>query len=76
MVLATIHRHTATGRPFDVVHTHVEARRPGRAHGTGRCRPAGAGHPALGLHRNADFYATFDGGGRVSFAGVSAAQVA
>jgi glycosyltransferase involved in cell wall biosynthesis len=75
-VLETIDRHAAAGEPFDLVHTHLEVVGPAVLGAAG-----GGGPPVLAtlhwdLHRNADFYATFDGRGRVFFAGVSASQVA
>jgi glycosyltransferase involved in cell wall biosynthesis len=73
VVLDTVRRHAAAGEPFDLVHTHVEV--------VGPAVLSAAGPPVLAtlhwdLRRNAEFHATFDGRGRVFFAGVSAAQVA
>ncbi|SFL88999.1 glycosyltransferase [Geodermatophilus ruber] len=76
VVLATLAEHAQAGEPFDLVHTHVEVVGPALLATLGD-----AGPPALAtLHwdaqRNAAFWATFDGAGRVFFAGVSDSQVA
>jgi glycosyltransferase involved in cell wall biosynthesis len=73
VVLRTVQEHAEAGTPFDLVHTHVEV--------VGPAVLGSGGPPVLAtlhwdLARNADFYRTFDGGDRVFFAGVSAAQVA
>ncbi|GAB3321681.1 glycosyltransferase family 4 protein [Geodermatophilus aquaeductus] len=65
----------ATGG-FDVVHTHLEVVGPAVLGGLGRAVPPVLHTLHWDLHRNADFYASFDGGGRVFYAGVSDSQVA
>lgn len=75
-VVAEIRRHAAAGAPFSLVHSHLEVVGPAILGALGPAAP-----PVLHtLHwdpqRNAAFYAGFDGGGRVFFAGVSDAQLA
>jgi glycosyltransferase involved in cell wall biosynthesis len=65
----------ATGG-FDVVHTHLEVVGPAVLGGLGRAVPPVLHTLHWDLHRNADFYASFDGRGRVFYAGVSDSQVA
>lgn len=65
----------ATGG-FDVVHTHLEVVGPAVLGALGRAVPPVLHTLHWDLHRNADFYASFDGRGRVFFAGVSDSQVA
>jgi glycosyltransferase involved in cell wall biosynthesis len=62
--------------PFDLVHTHVEVVGPAVLAAMGDTGPPVLATLHWDLLRNADFRAAFDGGGRVFFAGVSAAQVA
>lgn len=76
VVLDTIGRHAAAGQPFDIVHTHVEVVGPAVLGALGRSGPPVLATLHWDLHRNADFWAGFDGRGRVFYAGVSAAQVA
>ncbi|WP_231502567.1 glycosyltransferase [Blastococcus sp. URHD0036] len=75
-VLAEIHRHAAAGIPFDLVHTHLEVVGPALLAALGPAAPPVLHTLHWDLRRNADFYACFDGGGRVFFAGVSDSQVA
>jgi glycosyltransferase involved in cell wall biosynthesis len=75
-VLETIDRHAAAGEPFDLVHTHLEVVGPAVLGAAGGDRPPVLATLHWDLHRNADFYAAFDGRGTVFFAGVSASQVA
>jgi glycosyltransferase involved in cell wall biosynthesis len=75
-VVGEIRRQAAAGTPFDLVHSHLQVVGPAVLAALG-----GDGPPALhtlhwDLRRNAEFYAAFDGGGRVFFAGVSASQIA
>jgi glycosyltransferase involved in cell wall biosynthesis len=74
MVLRTVAAHADAGAPFDLVHTHVEVVGPAVLGARGRPPVLATLH--WDLHRNADFYATFDGQGQVFFAGVSATQLA
>ncbi len=72
-VIRAVEEHAAAGDPFDLVHTHVEV--------VGPAVLGCLGLPVLAtlhwdLRRNAAFYETFDGRGRVFFAGVSDSQVA
>lgn len=72
-VVRAVAAHAAGGEPFDLVHTHVEV--------VGPAVLGALDVPVLAtlhwdLHRNAAFYETFDGRGRVFFAGVSDSQVA
>ena len=76
VVLETLERHAAEGEPFDVVHTHVEVVGPAVLAALGERAPPVLHTLHWDLRRNADFYDTFDGRGRVHFAGVSASQVA
>jgi glycosyltransferase involved in cell wall biosynthesis len=74
-VLAEIRRHEAAGEPFDIVHTHLEVVGPAVLAALGDAVPPVLHTLHWDLHRNADFYASVDGRGRVFFAGVSDSQV-
>lgn len=74
-VLAEIWRHEAAGEPFDLVHTHLEVVGPAVLAALGDAVPPTLHTLHWDLHRNADFYASVDGRGRVFFAGVSDSQV-
>ena len=76
VVVETLDRHAASGAPFDVVHTHVEVVGPAVLGALGAQAPPVLHTVHWDVRRNADFYATFDGRGRVFYAGVSDAQVA
>jgi glycosyltransferase involved in cell wall biosynthesis len=76
VVVETVRGHAGAGQPFDLVHTHAEVVGPAVLGALGDDGPPVLATLHWDLHRNADFYAAFDGGGRVFFAGVSAAQVA
>jgi glycosyltransferase involved in cell wall biosynthesis len=76
VVLRTVAEHAEAGVPFDLVHTHVEVVGPAVLGALGSDGPPVLATLHWDLRRNADFYATFDGAGRVFFAGVSAAQIA
>jgi glycosyltransferase involved in cell wall biosynthesis len=76
VVLETIARHDDAGAPFDLVHTHVEVVGPAVLAALGPSGPPVLHTLHWDLRRNADFYATFDGRGRVFFAGVSDSQIA
>ena len=76
VVVETIERHAAAGAPFDLVHTHVEVVGPAVLAALGQQAPPALHTLHWDLRRNADFYASFDGRGRVFFAGVSHSQVA
>jgi glycosyltransferase involved in cell wall biosynthesis len=73
VVLRTIAAHEDAGMPFDLVHTHVEVVGPAMLGARGAPPVLATLH--WDLRRNADFYETFDGQGRVFFAGVSASQL-
>ena len=75
-VVAEIRRHAAAGVPFDLVHSHVEVVGPALLAGLGDAAPPTLATLHWDTHRNADFWGSFDGGGRVWFAGVSDTQVA
>ena len=75
-VVEEIHRHEAAGVPFDLVHTHLEVVGPAILAALGPAAPPVLHTLHWDLRRNADFYACFDGRGRVFFAGVSDSQVA
>jgi glycosyltransferase involved in cell wall biosynthesis len=75
-VLGEIRRHEAAGEPFDLVHTHLEVVGPAVLAALGDAVPPVLHTLHWDLHRNADFYASADGRGRVFFAGVSDSQVA
>jgi glycosyltransferase involved in cell wall biosynthesis len=76
VVLATLAEHALAGEPFDLVHTHVEVVGPALLAVLGEAAPPALATLHWDLRRNADFWATFDGRGRVFFAGVSDTQVA
>ncbi|MEU2347939.1 glycosyltransferase [Modestobacter sp. NPDC049651] len=71
-----IGRHAAAGEPFDLVHTHLEVVGPAVLGALGATAPPVLHTLHWDLRRNADFYASFDGRGRVFFAGVSDSQLA
>ena len=75
VVAETLERHAAAGDPFDVVHTHVEVVGPAVLGALGNRAPPVLHTLHWDLRRNADFYDSFDGRGRVFFAGVSASLV-
>jgi glycosyltransferase involved in cell wall biosynthesis len=74
-VVREIRRHAAAGEPFDLVHTHLEVVGPAVLGALGDAVPPVLHTLHWDLRRNADFYASFDGRGRVFFAGVSDSQV-
>ncbi len=76
VVVETVERHAADGAPFDLVHTHLEVVGPAVLGARGEHAPPVLHTLHWDLRRNADFYASFDGRGRVFFAGVSESQVA
>ena len=75
VVVGEIRRQAAAGAPFDLVHTHLEVVGPAVLGALGREAPPVLQTLHWDLQRNADFYASFDGRGRVFFAGVSDSQV-
>jgi glycosyltransferase involved in cell wall biosynthesis len=75
-VTAEILRHAAAGAPFDLVHTHLQVIGPALLAALGSEAPPVLHTLHWDLERNAEFYASFDGRGRVFFAGVSESQVA
>src|SRR3712207_6144900 len=75
VVLATLAEHALAGEPFDLVHSHVEVVGPALLAGLGDAAPPTLATLHWDTGRNADFWASFDGGGRVWFAGVSDTQV-
>ncbi|MGY1794269.1 glycosyltransferase [Geodermatophilus sp. SYSU D00525] len=75
-VVEAIHRQAASGAPFDLVHTHLEVVGPAVLAALGPTVPPVLHTLHWDLRRNAEFYARFDGRGRVFFAGVSESQVA
>ncbi|MGY1632457.1 glycosyltransferase [Geodermatophilus sp. SYSU D01186] len=75
-VLAEIRRHAAAGTPFDLVHSHLEVVGPALLAAMDDPAPPVLHTLHWDLRRNADFYASFDGRGRVFFAGVSDTQIA
>jgi glycosyltransferase involved in cell wall biosynthesis len=75
VVVDEIRRQAEAGVPFTLVHSHLEVVGPAVLSGLT------AAPPVLqtlhwDLQRNRDFYASFDGRGRVFFAGVSESQIA
>jgi glycosyltransferase involved in cell wall biosynthesis len=76
VVVDTIRAHAAAGSPFHLVHTHVEVVGPAVLGALGPDAPPVLHTLHWDLMRNADFYATFDGRGRVFYAGVSDSQLA
>ena len=75
-VVEEVRRQAAAGTPFDLVHSHLQVVGPAVLAALGPTRPPALHTLHWDLQRNEEFYATFDGGGRVFFAGVSRAQVA
>jgi glycosyltransferase involved in cell wall biosynthesis len=75
-VVDTVRVHAAAGSPFDLVHSHVEVVGPAVLGALGPDAPPVLHTLHWDLRRNADFYATFDGRGRVFYAGVSDSQLA
>jgi glycosyltransferase involved in cell wall biosynthesis len=75
-VVAEIHRHAEVGVPFDLVHSHLEVVGPAMLGALGPTAPPVLHTVHWDLRRNAEFYAAFDGRGRVFYAGVSDDQVA
>jgi glycosyltransferase involved in cell wall biosynthesis len=75
VVVAEIGRQAAAGRPFDLVHTHLEVVGPAVLGALGAAVPPVLHTLHWDLRRNADFYEAFDGRGRVFFAGVSDSQI-
>jgi glycosyltransferase involved in cell wall biosynthesis len=76
VVLEEIHRHALLGAPFDLVHSHLEVVGPAVLAAMGAEAPPALHTLHWDLRRNAEFYAAFDGRGRVFFAGVSDSQIA
>ncbi|MCW2537556.1 MAG: hypothetical protein JWQ26_3255 [Modestobacter sp.] len=74
-VVAEIRRQAAAGDPLDLVHTHLEVVGPAVLAALGEAAPPVLHTLHWDLRRNADFYRSFDGRGRVWFAGVSDPQV-
>jgi glycosyltransferase involved in cell wall biosynthesis len=75
-VVEAIFRHAAADVPFDLVHTHLQVVGPALLAALGVEAPPVLHTLHWDLHRNAEFYASFDGRGRVFFAGVSESQLA
>jgi glycosyltransferase involved in cell wall biosynthesis len=75
-VVDEIRRHAAAGAPFDLVHSHLQVVGPAVLAALGDDGPPVLHTLHWDLRRNAEFYATFDGGGRVYFAAVSESQIA
>jgi glycosyltransferase involved in cell wall biosynthesis len=75
-VVDAIRLHAAAGVPFDLAHSHLEVVGPAVLGALGPTAPPVLHTLHWDLRRNADFYAAFDGRGRVFFAGVSADQIA
>jgi glycosyltransferase involved in cell wall biosynthesis len=75
-VVAELRRHAAAGVPFDLVHSHLEVVGPAVLAALGPAAPPVLHTLHWDLRRNASFYESFDGGGRVFFAGVSDSQLA
>ncbi|WP_369138419.1 glycosyltransferase [Modestobacter versicolor] len=71
-----VRRQAAAGTPFDLVHTHLQVLGPAVLAALGPAAPPVLHTLHWDLHRNAEFYAAFDGRDRVFFAGVSDSQVA
>jgi glycosyltransferase involved in cell wall biosynthesis len=76
VVLAELRRHAAAGAPFDMVHSHLEVVGPAMLAAMDAPAPPVLHTLHWDLRRNADFYAVFDGRGKVFFAGVSDTQIA
>jgi glycosyltransferase involved in cell wall biosynthesis len=75
-VAGEVARQAARGTPFDLVHSHLQVVGPALLAALGPDGPPALHTLHWDLQRNEEFYAAFDGGGRVFFAGVSASQVA
>ena len=75
VVVEEIGLHAAAGQPFDLVHTHLEVVGPAVLGALGDAAPPVLHTLHWDLRRNADFYESFDGRGRVFFAGVSDSQI-
>jgi glycosyltransferase involved in cell wall biosynthesis len=75
-VVEEIHRRAAAGTPFDLVHSHLQVVGPAVLAALGADGPPVLHTLHWDLRRNQEFYAAFDGGGRVFFAGVSESQIA
>jgi glycosyltransferase involved in cell wall biosynthesis len=75
VVVEEIGRHAAAGKPFDLVHTHLEVVGPAVLGALGDAAPPVLHTLHWDLRRNADFYESFAGRGRVFFAGVSDSQI-
>ena len=75
-VVDAIRGHAAAGVPFDLVHSHLEVVGPAVLGALEPTAPPVLHTLHWDVRRNADFYAAFDGRGRVFFAGVSEDQIA
>jgi glycosyltransferase involved in cell wall biosynthesis len=75
-VVHEILRHAAAGEPFDLVHTHLQVVGPALLAALGDEAPPVLHTLHWEVARNAEFYASFDGRGRVFFVGVSDDQLA
>jgi glycosyltransferase involved in cell wall biosynthesis len=75
-VVEEIRRQAVAGVPFDLVHSHLEVVGPAMLAALGPDGPPVLHTLHWDLRRNAEFYASFDGRGRVFFAGVSESQIA
>ncbi|PZA20488.1 glycosyltransferase family 4 protein [Modestobacter versicolor] len=75
-VVDEVRRQASAGTPFDLVHTHLQVVGPALLAALGPEAPPALHTLHWDLHRNAEFYAAFDGRDRVFFAGVSRSQVA
>jgi glycosyltransferase involved in cell wall biosynthesis len=75
-VVQEILRHAAAGVPFDLVHTHLQVVGPALLAALGGDAPPILHTLHWDLRRNAEFYDSFDGRGRVFFVGVSESQLA
>ena len=62
------------GRPFDLIHDHMEVAGPAMLGNSVDCPPV-LQTLHWDLHKHPEFYRGFDGGGRFFFAGVSQAQI-
>jgi glycosyltransferase involved in cell wall biosynthesis len=74
-VVDAIRRHAAAGAPFHLVHSHLQVVGPAVLAALSDAPPV-LHTLHWDLQRNARFYDSFDGRGRVFFAGVSASQLA
>jgi glycosyltransferase involved in cell wall biosynthesis len=75
-VVEEVRRQAADGTPFDLVHSHLQVVGPAVLAALGPDGPPALHTLHWDLKRNEEFYTSFDGGGRVFFAGVSASQIA